>query len=113
MKFPNHPWVTILLALGFLIASVGCAVLAYLWIDRSITLSYVSASHQTTADALSRLSLLLETEWIGMSEEDLLQKLQGANRRSGQEILIKKEGNVIWFDNIRFELEAGRLKKID
>lgn len=113
MKFQCQSRMTLLLSVGFLMTCLGCIALAYLWIDRSITLSYLEASHETTADALSRVSLLLEGEWNGLSEADLLRKLREANRRSEGEALIKREENVIWFDTIRFEFESGRLRKIE
>lgn len=98
-----------------LVASlIGCALFAYLWIDRSISLSYLNQSIDASNVALRRLEDLLGNEWSGMLEKSVLEKLQAeAVRHPNEKIVIKKENDVIWFDEIRFSFEQGRLKKID
>jgi hypothetical protein len=57
----------------------------------------------------------LESEWRGTSESTILQKLEReAARRPEDKIVVKKDdgGSVIWFDEIRFDFESGRLSKI-
>lgn len=97
-----------------LIASlVGCAVLAYLWIDRSITLSYVKQSVDAGDASTRRLERLLGGAWNGMSESAVLEKLQAeAARHPTESIVVKKEDGVIWFDETRFNFEQGRLKSV-
>lgn len=105
---------TVTLLIAALIASlIGCAVLAYLWIDRSITLSYTNQSMETSRASIRRFEYLLTSEWGGMPESVVLQKLQAEVARFPEEkIVLKKEGDIIWFDQIRFNFEQGRLKKI-
>ncbi|QBB71974.1 hypothetical protein ELE36_17280 [Pseudolysobacter antarcticus] len=103
-------WVT----LAFLCVSVMANVmLAYLWIDRSLTLSYVSQSADSSADALQNLMRVLETEWRGLPESDVLQKLQKTLSQSPKaDLYIKKDEGIIWFGNVPFYLEQGALKHI-
>jgi Immunity protein 58 len=91
---------------------VACISLLYLLIDRSISFSYLDASYQTTQQSYSRVIGLLENEWRGMPEKEVLARLQAASDKQPEKILIKKEGSTIWFDSMRFEFESGRLVKI-
>lgn len=104
----------ITLTTAALIASLaGCAVLAYLWIDRSITLSYVKQSVDAGDASTRRLERLLGGAWNGMSESAVLEKLQAeAARHTTESIVVKKEGGVIRFDETRFNFEQGRLKSV-
>lgn len=102
------------LTTGALIAALaGCTVFAYLWIDRSVTLSYVKQSADASDASIHRLERLLGIAWNGMSESAVLEKLQAeAARYPNEAIVVKKEDEVIWFDEIRFNFEQGRLKSI-
>lgn len=102
------------LTTGALIAALaGCAALAYLWIDRSVTLSYVRQSADASDASIHRLERLLGAEWSGMSESAVLEKLQAeAARHPNEAIAVKKEDGVIWFDEIRFNFDRGRLKSV-
>ena len=103
--------VTSLLAIALAASLLGCAALAYLWIDRSITLSYVTQSADASDASVRELQYLLEDEWRGMPMEAILQKLKGAAaRRPAEKIIVKREGDVIWFNDIRIDFEQGQLK---
>lgn len=105
--------VTILLSFGLLISSIGCVVLAYLWIDRSVTLAYVNQSIETNNNTMKRLEILLENEWVGMSEDKVLKKLKHVSEQyPAYKIIINKDDGVIWFDEVRFKFESGQLKSI-
>lgn len=94
-------------------AMLGCAVLAYLWIDRSITLSYTSQEVETSYDSMRHFEYLLQDEWRGMPEAQVLQKLQNAAARMpNAEIVIKKEEGAIWFDQVRFNIVHGQLNSV-
>ena len=94
-------------------AVLACAVLAYLWIDRSISLSYARQGAETANNAVRQLERLLEEEWRGMPEAQVLLKLQkAAARMPNAKVVIKKEEGVIWFDEVRFSLEKGQLSSI-
>jgi Immunity protein 58 len=94
-------------------AIVACVTLTYLWIDQSVSLSYARQSAETSHNALLGLRVLLEDEWRGQPEAQLLQKLQAAAARMpNAKVIIKREGDVIWFDSMRFNLEQGKLSSI-
>ena len=58
------------------------------------------------------LERLLETEWRGMPESAVLEKLQAEAARHPDEIIVKKEAEVIWFEETRFNFEHGKLKSV-
>ncbi len=92
---------------------LGCAVLAYLWIDRSISLSYARQSADSDSASTRRLERLLGTAWNGMPESVVLEKLQAeAARHPNENIVVKKEADAIWFDETRFNFEQGKLKSV-
>ena len=96
------------------LAILGCAVLAYLWIDRSISLSYAILSLDTSESSTRHLEYLLEDAWRGMPEAQVLHKLRNvAARMPGEQVVIKKEEGVIWFDEVRFNIVHGKLNSID
>lgn len=99
---------------GALIAALaGCIAFAYLWIDRSVTLSYVKQSADASDASIHSLERLLGAAWRGMSESAVLEKLQAeAARHPNGGIVVKKEDGVIWFDEIRFNFEQGRLTSV-
>ena len=101
---------------GALVASLlACGIFAYLWIDRSVTLTYVEAGSRSTEQARDLSFALLAREWSGLSENEVLKRLNAeAARRPQDKILVKHEplDRVIWFDSIRFEFQADRLAKI-
>lgn len=66
---------TIILIISLVILSVLCTVLAYLWIDRSITLAYVNASVDSEVRTRIITTDLIESEWRGKSLNEVYQKL--------------------------------------
>jgi hypothetical protein len=102
------------MAAALMVSLLGCAVLAYLWIDRSISLSYARQSADTDSASKRRLERLLCVAWSGMSENAVLEKLEAeAARHPAENIVVKKEGDVIWFDETKFNFEQGKLKSVD
>jgi len=92
---------------------LGCLLFAYLWLDQSITLSYVSQSVASAEASKKRLEGLLETDWKGLPEDLVFEKLQAeAARHPADNIVVKKEGDIIFFDWIQFEFENGRLVSV-
>jgi hypothetical protein len=106
--------VTILV--GSLIASLlACGTFAYLWIDRSIRLTYAELSSHSTGQARDLAFLLLAEEWASLSEDQVLRRLEAETARRPQDkIFVKHEPleHFIWFGNTRFEFQADRLAKI-
>lgn len=104
----------VLLVIAFVICFLGCIFFAYLWIDTSISLAYSDTSYQKSLGLKHALSLL-ENEWVGISESELLEKLKAeAAHQPDEKIVIFKddESDTIVFDTIYFELESGKLKRI-
>ena len=103
------------LLVALLISSwVVSAVLIYFLIDRSITLSYIEQSADVGSTCTRELEGLLGSEWKGMPESMVFEKLQAeATRHPDKHIVVKKEeGATIWFDQIPFNFEQGRLRSI-
>lgn len=104
------------LLVGALVASLlACGIFAYLWIDRSVTLTYAEAGSRSTEQARDLAFALLAHEWSGLSENEVLKRLNAETARRPQDrILVKHEplDHVIWFDSIRFEFQTDRLAKI-
>ncbi|MCD9230636.1 Imm58 family immunity protein [Ralstonia pseudosolanacearum] len=94
--------------------AVSASILfAYLWIDRSISLSYARQGEDTAIGTVRGLELILEHEWRGLPEPEVFHKLNAvAAQGAGAKIVVKKEGNIIWFDEVRFNFDEGRLKSI-
>ncbi|WP_170948543.1 Imm58 family immunity protein [Bordetella genomosp. 5] len=104
---------TKVLAIALALCLCACALFAYLWIDRSITLTYVSASYDQDAAVRRQLKILLGVAWQGLPEKEVLQKLQVASEKlPAEKILLKKEEDVIWFDQISFNFEDGKLVRV-
>lgn len=104
---------TTILAVALALSLCACVLFAYLWIDRSITLTYVSAGNVQDAAATRQLEMLLGFEWQGLTEKEVLQKLQIASEKlPTAKILQKKEESVIWFDLIPFNFQDGKLVSV-
>lgn len=104
-----------LLGLGFALSLFGCIGLGYLLIDQAVTLSYLEDSQTATARSLKRVSSLLQSEWKGLPEGALLQKLEvEANKNPSEHILVKRdtEPAVVWFDDIQFHIESGKVQQL-
>lgn len=104
------------LAGGFLLSFLGCIFLGYLWIDRSISLSYLKDSFNSTLGVSKRLESLLTHDWQGLEQEDVIRKLESESKRYPESNLVLKkydnEKDVIWFGDIPFYFENDKLKKI-
>lgn len=88
-------------------------ILGYFLIDRSITLSYVRASEASTARSLSILQLTLLHEWKGKSKIEIIKEIQKISDNSMVfPIVIKYEGDTIWFDDTPLEFSKNQLVKI-
>ncbi|MBB6580183.1 Imm58 family immunity protein [Ralstonia solanacearum] len=101
-------------AVVMLAFAVSTSILfAYLWIDRSISLSYARQGEDTAIETVGGLELILEREWLGLRESEVLLKLNAAAEKEvRRKIVVKKEGDAIWFDEVRFNFDQGRLKSI-
>ncbi|MBA9899114.1 MULTISPECIES: Imm58 family immunity protein [Burkholderiaceae] len=90
-----------------------CSLFAYLWIDRAISLGYANQSLSQSNTSLQSLERLLGNSWRGMSKQVLLEKLrEEAGAQSDMLIYVEDEGGVVWFGEIRFNIENGRLVNV-
>lgn len=104
---------TYILSACLVVSLIACAVFIYLWIDRSISLSYLDQSYTATNRSMNRLERLLEADWRGLPEEQVLQRLQKATTSLPvPQPIVKKEDGMIWFDEVRFNFTQGRLASI-
>lgn len=98
---------------GLSISLASCVVLTYLWIDKSISLSYLQQSYEAERQSVEILERLVASEWRGMTEDAVLKKLEEAASKTGRSpVVVKREGDVIWFDQIRFNIERGKLSSV-
>lgn len=98
----------------FIICFLGCACFLYLFIDRSISTAYSDRTYELTLGN-KRLTLLLEDELHGITENELLKKLNLISAKNKEEEIVifqDSEENIIVFDTIEFEFEEGVLKRI-
>lgn len=103
------------LSIGLILAVVGCVFFAVRWIDVSISYTYLEDSFNRHIGNANLVNSLLENELVGISEKDLLGKLEAEVMRRNKEVVVidvDSDQGVIWLNEVRFELEYGRLKKI-
>ena len=114
MKFKNiNPTIAVLIF--FLFASIsGCVVFSYLWIDRSITLSYVTEGLEVNKNAIDNLKLIVELQWQDMPKSEVLKKLTKLQQNYPETnfILKQDQDGSLWFEDINFVFQSDRLEKI-
>lgn len=104
---------TMLLTISLVTAVAGCLVLAYLWIDRSISLSYMQQSYETERSSVEILQKLVASEWKDMPESQVQKKLeQVAAQMPRRNVVVKKEDESIWFDQVAFNIKQGKLDSV-
>ena len=104
---------TLVLSIVLTISLLACAVLAYLWLDRSISLSYMKQSYETERSSVESLQKLLALEWKDLPEGQLREKLESAvAKMPDRGVVVKKEESVIWFDQVAFNIKNGKLDSV-
>jgi hypothetical protein len=104
-----------LMAVCLVLSLIGCAAFAYLWIDRSLSLSYLDAGQRTTEQGYAQLADLVWQEWVGLPESEVLKRLQAAAARHPPGSVVVKHDlsdGVIWFGSTRFEFQSGTLQSV-
>ncbi|WP_312462015.1 Imm58 family immunity protein [Comamonas sp.] len=106
--------ISVLLILPILIAALlSSAIFAYLWIDRSISLSYMEASFITSENTNQHLLFMLNNELKGKSNQEITRKLEAiVIENPNKNLFIKSEDDHVWFGEIKFEFKHNRLKEI-
>jgi len=104
----------VLLSIGFILSLSLCGVLAYLWIDRSVTQAYSDTGYER--DKSYRLMVsLLESEWEGLSKDELLAALQSHIDRADSNaasLFTDDETGTIVIGTLVIELDEDRFKRI-
>jgi Immunity protein 58 len=106
---PRFLWIVIAISIA------SCLSLAYLWIDRSISLSYMSASNRTTEEARDQAFKLLAREWSKKTPDEVFAKLALIKEQSREsELVLKRElpDNTILFGNLRFKFINNQLIEV-
>lgn len=105
---------TAILSILLLLSLISCVCFAYLWVDRSITLSYSEKCVNNSTQKTNALEILLEKEWFGKSKKSVLEKVKTGLKTTEQEneIIQKDDGNIIWVDNMKISFSNDKLIKI-
>ena len=98
-----------------MLLGVLCIVLTYRVFDQGITHTYLEASEETSAGHTKLLTGLVEYEWLGLTEEQVMLRLKAyAASQSLESIVLERdpETGVIYFEGIRFEFRDGKLIRV-
>ncbi len=107
-----HKYKLFLLISCFILLT-GNLISIYLLIDRSITLSYVRASADSTARSLEVLEIALSHEWKNKSKQEIMKELQEiSDKNRNYQIIIKDDGEVVWLDEIPLKFSKGQLSEL-
>ena len=105
----------ILLSVMLVVLLLGCAVLAYLWIDMSISYTYLQSDYEGSRRLYELSTALLQEEWRDLSESTIRSKLESyAVESPEQSIVIEQvtDENILLFDGMPIEIESGKLRRI-
>ena len=94
---------------------LGCAVLAYRWIDMSISYTYLQSDYEGTTRFLELSTGLLREEWKDQSETAIRSKLERyAAANPEQDIVIEDvtDENILLFGGMPIEFDSGKLRSI-
>jgi hypothetical protein len=98
------------------ILAVLCLVLAYHVLDGGISHTYLRASYESTARQSAVMAGLVEKEWMGQSEAEVMSRLQAyVDSMPHEHILLKREAeeNAVYLENTAFRFRDGKLVKVD
>lgn len=103
----------VILSISLIFSVLLSAVLAYLWIDRSISLSYMMHSYETEKNSMAILEKLISLEWKGLSKQQLQMKLESATKEMAYlDAVIKDDGSTIWVNQVAFILINDRVERV-
>ena len=97
------------------ITTSGFLIFGYLWVDTSLSYNYLLESPtECDSNSVELMRSLLEKEILGMDEDKLMSKLENTFNVSDSNVVLKKgiDKQIIWLENLSFQLESGRLKKV-
>lgn len=98
-----------------IVLGVCCVIMIYERFDEGITLTYMKASMESTTMHAELIRDLIEHEWMGLSKEEVLSRLNAyAESRPSEIIVIKEEPqeNAIYFNSYKFCFSNQKLVQI-
>lgn len=105
---------TVILSILFVLLPILYFFFFYMWIDRSITLTYTELSYDEAVDSNEKLARIVLKEWKGKSASAVERKLKMiAEDINDNTTLIKWEDGFLCFNNIQFVFEEGKLIGVD
>lgn len=93
-----------------------CIALVYRVFDQGITRTYLDASQETSIRHIKLLTGLVEHQWIGLPEEQVMLQLKAyVDSKPPGSIVLKRESetNAIYLEGIRFEFRDGKLARVE
>lgn len=106
----------VLTALAFLLLLAWSCMATWMWIDRSITLTYVGLSNDELFRSKNILGKLILSEWKGMSKKSVRKKLDYFVQKNEKEypdelVFAKDEDGNLYLDNIEFSFDEKDVLK--
>jgi len=92
--------------------SVLCILLAYRVFDQGVTRTYLDASEESSSRYIKLLTGLVEHEWLGLTEEQIMLRLNSYMASHPLDSIVLQrdpESKVIYFEGINFEFHEGKL----
>jgi hypothetical protein len=92
-----------------------CGALAYHAFDQGLTRTYADASAEESARHSASLAGLVEYEWSGLTQWQLMTKLRAYAAIQGKGSVVLKrdpETGDVYLDGVRFEFRDGKLVKV-
>lgn len=100
-----------LLSATLILLLVASGLVAYLWIDRSISKSYSDVSYELEYSS-GQLAGLLEHEWDGLAKADVVRRLEAFVSESDDDSAVffeDEENGTVHLGFIVFEFQEDRL----
>jgi hypothetical protein len=97
------------------VLALCCGALAYRAFDQGLTRTYADASAEESARHSALLAGVVEYEWSGLTEDQLMTKLRAYAAIQGKGSVVLKcdpETGDVDFDGVRFEFRGGNLVKV-
>jgi hypothetical protein len=70
-------------------------------------------SYETERNSVETLQKLIASDWKGMPEAQVQKKLeQAAAQMPERAIVVKREDESIWFDQVAFNIKQGKLDSV-
>lgn len=92
-----------------------CIGLVYRVFDLGLTRTYLDASQEASAMHIRLLTDLIQHEWIGLPEEQVMSRLNAFSASKGPGAIVLKrepETNAIYLEGVRFEFRNGKLASV-